>query len=223
VPLSIFISGERSNFIKSLIIFLLIIFLINESKLLIKKYKFVLLILFALFMSTFLSHNIYSKQTEFIKRVINVEKPKKFMDRFENIKYFAHYDVALKIFFDNPFFGIGNKNFRYECHNEKYFDSKMKFTNARCNTHPHQVHFEILSEHGIVGYLFLLSIFFIFIKKKINHANLSKNIFSYSVLMYLIIFFTPLIPSGAFFSTYSGTLFWIIFSIANLDKNKISL
>ena len=223
VPLSIFISGERSNFIKSLIIFLLIIFLINESKLLIKKYKFVLLILFALFMSTFLSHNIYSKQTEFIKRVINVEKPKKFMDRFENIKYFAHYDVALKIFFDNPFFGIGNKNFRYECHNEKYFDSKIKFSNARCNTHPHQVHFEILSEHGIVGYLFLLSIFFIFIKKKINHANLSKNIFSYSVLMYLIIFFTPLIPSGAFFSTYSGTLFWIIFSIANLDKNKISL
>ena len=222
VPLSIFVSGERSNFIKSFIIFLLIIYLINESRLLIKKYKFILLVIFVLFTSAFLNQNIYYKQTEFIKRVINVEKPKKFTDRFEDIKYFAHYDVAIKIFLDHPIFGVANKNFRHECHNKKYYNPKIKFTHGRCNTHPHQVHFEILSEQGLIGYLFLLGIFFIFIKKNISHANLSKNIFSYSTLMYLVIFFTPLIPSGAFFSTYSGALFWIIFSIANLNKNKIN-
>ena len=37
IPLSIFLSGERSNFIKSFIIFSLIIFLIDKKKLLIKK------------------------------------------------------------------------------------------------------------------------------------------------------------------------------------------
>ncbi len=222
IPLSIFIAGERSNFIKSFIIFFLIIFLIKKSKLLIEKYKLLLLITFILFISVFFSKNIYIKQTEFIKRIIVVKNPEKLTDRFKNITYFAHYDVAIKIFKDHPIFGVGNKNFRYKCNNEKYFDDKILFTEARCNTHPHQVHFEILSEHGLIGYVLLLSIFFIFIKKKFIHVSSSKNIFDYSTLIYLTIFFIPILPSGAFFSSFNGTLFWIIFSIANLNKNKLA-
>ena len=222
IPLSILISGERSNFIKSFIIFFLIIYLIKESKLLVKKYKFVLLIIFTFCLSGFLSQNIYTKQTEFIKRITIIKNPEKFTDRFKNIKYFAHYDVAIKIFLDHPILGIGNKNFRHICHNEKYFNSELTFAKMRCNTHPHQVHLEILSEHGLIGYLLLFSIFFIFIKKNFIYIKLTKNIFDYSTLIYLTIFFLPILPSGAFFSSFNGALFWIIFSIANLNRRKLN-
>jgi len=220
LPISIFVSGERSNFIKSLIIFGLILFIINKGKLLIEKKILLVSLIFILFSVTFLNQNIYIKQTEFFKRVIFSEKSAKFTDRFQNIKYFAHYDVSLKIFKDFPFSGIGNKNFRFVCHDEKYFDKTVKFTTQRCNTHPHQVHFEILSEQGLIGYLFLFYIFYIFFKKNLISIKLSKNIFHFGSTMLLILSFMPLIPGGSFFSTFSGSLFWIVFSIANLNLSK---
>ena len=79
------------------------------------------------------------------------------MNKFQNIKYFAHYDAAIRIFKNYPVTGVGNKNFRIECYNhEKYFNKKIKFSHMRCNTNPHQIHFEILSEQGIVGYSMIL-------------------------------------------------------------------
>ena len=43
---------------------------------------------------------------------------------------------------------------------------KEKFEEKfRCNTHPHQVYIEILSEHGLFGFIILISLFF-FHKKK---------------------------------------------------------
>ena len=53
-----------------------------------------------------------------------------------------------------------------------------------------------------------------------NKSKLSKNIFQYTSIVYLIIFFTPLLPGGAMFSTFNGALFWIVFSVANLNFNK---
>ena len=169
--------------------------------------------------------NIYNKQTEFFKRIIDINKTENefiegsnFFNRFQNIKYFVHYDVSLKIFKEYPLFGVANKNFRHECHNKKYFDEKIKLTNLRCNTHPHQIHFELLSEHGIIGYLFFLIMMFAGLKKIFNNYITTKNIFYLSSLIYLTIFLIPILPSGSFFSTFNGTLFWVIFSIGNIKK-----
>ena len=215
IPLSIFLSGERSNFIKSFIIFSLIIFLINKKKLFIGKKKFFMFLVISCIATVFLSKNIYIKQTEIFKRIIVIENPEKFTDRFQNIKYFAHYDVALKIFKDFPITGVGNKNFRFACYDEKYTDEKIKFTYLRCNTHPHQIHFELLSEHGLIGYIFFFYIMFVFLKKNLIAANSSKSILHYSSIIYLIVFFIPLLPGGALFSTFNGFLFWLLFAIAN--------
>ena len=162
VPLSIFISGEKSNFIKSFIIFSVIVFLIDKKKLLINKKIFSIFFILTLSISFFFNESIRIKQTETFKRILMVKNPEKFMDRFQNIKYFSHYDVAIKIFKDFPITGVSSKNFRNVCHNTKYYDEKSKFSNYRCNTHPHQVHFEILSEHGLVGYLFLFIFYLLF-------------------------------------------------------------
>ena len=220
IPLSIFISGEKSNFIKSFIIFSIIVFLIDKKKLLINKKIFSIFFIITLSVSVFFSESIRIKHTETFKRILIVKNSEKFMDRFQNIKYFSHYDVAIKIFKDFPITGVSGKNFRNFCHNKKYYDKNIQFSNSRCNTHPHQVHFEILSEHGLVGYLFLFYILFTFLKKNLFTAKLSKNIFHYTLILYLIIFFAPLLPGGAIFSTFNGALFWIVFSVSNLNFNK---
>jgi len=220
IPLSVFISGERSNFIKSFIIFSIIVFLIDKTKLLINKKIFSIFFILTLFVSISLSESIRIKQTETFKRILKVKNSEKFTDRFQNIKYFAHYDVAIKIFKDFPITGVSSKNFRNYCHDKKYFDQNIKFSNSRCNTHPHQIHFEVLSEHGLVGYLFLFYLLFTFFKKNLATAKLSKNIFHYASIIYLIVFFMPLLPGGAIFSTFNGALFWIVFSVANLDFKK---
>ena len=220
VPFSIFITGERSNFIKSFIIFSFIVFLIDKKKILVNKKIFSIFFILTLFASIFLSESIRIKQTETFKRIFLVKNSKNFLDKFQNIKYFSHYDVAVKIFKDFPISGVSGKNFRNFCHEKKYFDKNIKFSNSRCSTHPHQVHFELLSEHGLVGYLFLFYILFTFFKKNLVTAKLSKNIFLYTSIVYLIVFFIPLLPGGGIFSTFNGALFWIVFSVSNLNFNK---
>jgi len=228
IPIIILITGERSNFIKSFIIFSFIIFYINQKKLLFNKKKFFLLLIIAFISLNFLSEKVYVKQTEFFYRFLKIAKDdddyihgNNFFSKFQNIKYFAHYDVAIKIFKEHPLLGVGNKNFRHECSNDKYFDKKIKLTNLRCNTHPHQVHFELLSEHGLIGYLFFIYLIFTAIRKFIAENKIYKNVFYYSATIYLIIFLVPILPSGSFFSTFNGTLFWLIFSIANSNKSKL--
>ncbi len=226
IPVTILITGERSNFIRSLIIFSFIMIFINQQKLIFKKKNFIILTLISFLSIIYLNPNIYNKQTEFFKRVININKTEhelsersNFFYRFQNIKYFVHYDVSLKIFKEYPLFGVANKNFRHECHNKKYFDEKIKLSNLRCNTHPHQIHFELLSEHGIIGYVFFFIMMFTGLKKIYHNYIATKNIFYLSSLLYLIIFLIPALPSGSFFSTFNGTLFWIIFSIGNAKNS----
>ena len=229
IPITILVTGERSNFIKSLIIFSSIIFFISQQKLILKKKNFLIIIVISFISLMFFSPNVYKKQTEFFKRFIEISKTdddfvegKNFFSRFQMIKYFAHYDVSLKIFRENPIIGVANKNFRYECHKDKYFDEKIRLTNLRCNTHPHQIHFELLSEHGIVGYIFFIYLMFIGLKNILNNYTLTKNILYFSTLSYLIVFLIPILPSGSLFSTFNGTLFWLIFSLGNIRPKSFS-
>ena len=87
----------------------------------------------------------FGKYSEFFYRIQAAEKSNNFYQKFENIKYFAHYETAISIFKNNPILGVGNKNFRHECGQKEYFRKNIKFTESRCSTHPHQIHFEILS------------------------------------------------------------------------------
>ena len=218
VLLSVLITGERSAFLKSSLLFLLIFLFIEKRKLFLKKFYLLIFTIFFSISLIFIFPNVLLKQTEFFKRILNVENPDSFSKRLENIKYFAHYDTAIEIFKDKKINGIGNKNFRFECHNKKYFNANIKFTNQRCSTHPHQIHFELLSEQGLVGYfiftLFLLSYF----RKKFLNDFREKNIFKITINFYLIIFLVPILPSGSLFSTFNGFLFWFFLGLANLKK-----
>ena len=220
IPIAVFITGERANFIKSTILFLLIIIFIDRYRLIINKKIILSIVLISITLLFNFSKNLTIKYTEFFNRINFVEKDEKIINRIQDIKYFAHWDTAIKIFKNYPILGIGNKNFRNECGKDKYYNKDLKFTGHRCSTHPHQIHFEILSEHGLIGYTIIIFILTKFLFNNFSYYKDKKEIFYFSNATYLLLFFTPLLPGGGVFSTFNGTFFWIIFSLTNLRYNK---
>ena len=121
--------------------------------------------------------------------------------------------VAWQIFKDYPIFGVGNSKFRYICHDKKYSNDEIKYTNERCSNHPHQVHLEILSEQGIIGYLMIIFAIFHVLFNSFKIYRKTGDITHLSSILFVLTFFIPLLPTGSFFSTFNGTIFWLNFSI----------
>ena len=153
----IFLSGERSS-----------LFYINLSTL------FILLMVqkgFLIRLSMFLTALIII----LIIGVINPTAKKRIIDKtideFQvkiddkkkaNNKYYIftkvhteQYNSAYKMFINNKVFGVGVKGFKNNCNKGEY-----KILKKYCSTHPHNIYIQILSETGIIGFIY---IFFTFI------------------------------------------------------------
>ena len=219
IPITIMVTGERSNFIKSVLILSIMILAIDKSYFPIKKIGLIFITIISISLIIFANKTIFLKQTELFKRIMIVEDNLQFFEKFKNIKYIQHYKLAIDVFNDHKIFGVGSKNFRFKCEDEKYYDKNVMKFNYNCSTHPHQLHFEILSEQGIIGYLLILYFFIIFFRNFIKNKS-KDNILYNSINIYLIVFLIPLLPSGSIFSTFNGSLFWLIFSIAFLFNEK---
>ena len=99
-----------------------------------------------------------------------------------------------------------------------YVFSNSDFLNG-CNTHPHSFHLQILSELGLLGYVFLFSFFvyliFIFLKNLINvifkkdkNAERNYNLYKIFIVLALIQHLFPVIPSGNFFNNWLSVFFY---------------
>ena len=66
-------------------------------------------------------------------------------------------------------------------------------------THPHQVYVEFLAEHRLIGTTILLFAFFFLMFKNLKIMILSQNYIQIGALLYLLLTFIPLLPSGSFF------------------------
>ena len=220
LPSIVFLTGERSNFIKSSLLFFTVIFCLKENKFYFNYKTLFILFIISISLITLINKTSKERYYEFFKRIQIAESNKTIMDKLQNIRYIAHYDTAIKIFKEYPISGIGNKNFRKECLKDIYYEKKIKFSGQRCSTHPHQIHFEILSEQGIVGYILIISFILIFLIKNIKVFIQNKNIHHLSNITYLSLFFIPILPGGGIFSTFNGSTFWIIFSLCNLIYEK---
>ena len=216
--IGIFITGERSNFLKGLFITAIFIFFLRKKIFMHIKSIFLISILLIFFITTFFLSNL-NKFNNLLSRytvqILNKTTTIGIKSTFENSQHAAHYDTAFKIFKDNPFFGAGNKNFRIECAKEKYYDPLIQKSNERCSTHPHQIYFELLSEHGLVGTITILLVFFYVITKNIKKFITNINYVHLTSMLFVIATFFPLIPSGSFFNSYSASVFWLNFGIMN--------
>ncbi len=204
-----FIIGERANFIKTFIIVIFFVLIVYDFKLKIKIFTFsavsLLLILFVTQNENYKSRYFYQVAKKISTTGIS--------GYLQSSQYGAHYNVAYKIFKDNPIFGVGIKNFRIESGNKKYDNLKHPLNNLRSATHPHQLHYEFLAETGIFGYVCFLIFIFISLYWSIKSYLRKKNIFQLSGILFILISILPLLPSGSFLSTYTSSLFWINYSI----------
>jgi O-antigen ligase len=216
--IGIFITGERSNFLKGFFITSLFFFFLRKK--ILKNLKSIILIfvLSIFFLTTIIlsnSNKFNNLLSRYTVQILNKTKNIGVKETFNSSQHAAHYDTALKIFKDYPFFGAGNKNFRVECAKEKYYNPLIPKTNERCSTHPHQIYFELLSEHGLVGTITILVVFFYIIIKNIKKFIINNNYAHLASTLFVIATFFPLIPSGSFFNSYSASVFWLNFGIMN--------
>ena len=211
-----FMIGERANFLKlffSIILLSLFVLKINF----IKKVSLVFLTLLIIGTIFYSNDSLKKRYYNQISIIYSIDGFKKY---FRESSYGAHQSTAFEIFKDNKLFGVGLKNFREESKKDIYENPNYKLTKGRDTTHPHQIHLELLSEIGLIGYFsfFILIFFSIFISAK-NYL-IKKNPYQLSALIYIVSCLIPLIPSGSLFSTFFGGIFWFSYGLMiSFNKN----
>ena len=202
---SIILTGERSNTIKAFFGVSIFILILDNLKIKHKIFFFILLfasIVLIIYNSNYLKNRYVGQLIYYF-----LEKDSK---SIENSSYYKLYKSGYNVFKNYPLLGVGNKNYRLVSCKDSPEAKKYDY---KCNTHPHQLYFEFLSEHGLIGTIILLVIFFALIFKNLNVIIKSRNYVQMGSFVYLIAIFLPLIPSGSFFSDFNITLFFLNFSL----------
>lgn len=119
------------------------------------------------------------------------------------VEHTHHYISAFRMFLDNKIIGVGVKNFRNFCKEEKYIIS-----NFSCSSHPHNTYVQILTETGIIGFLFIIIILIHFCIKMFKHFLMKlkgKYFFSdfeICILSAIAIYLFPFVPTGNVFNNW---------------------
>ena len=210
--LAIFLTGERSNSIKAFLGIFLLIFFFKEIP---KKIKLISLI-FALSSLVILISNSDNFKMRYAVQIKSALGDKSI--------YFNLYKSGYQVFKNYPIFGVGNKNYRIEsCDNFEKENKNEKYEDYLCTTHPHQIYLELLSEHGIIGTLIILLIFFKLIFSKILSVSKNLNYIQIGSMIFLLLTFLPIIPSGSFFNDFAITIFAINLSIFYASNKKFNI
>ena len=211
-----FMIGERANFIKLFFSILLFSFLILEINF-IKKAGLVFLTLLIISIIFYSNDSLKKRYYNQISIIYSIDGFKKY---FKESQYGAHQITAYEIFKNNVLFGVGLKNFREESKKSIYENPDYYKTNQRQSTHPHQIHLEILSELGLLGYIFFLILIFYSIIFSAKNYFIERNPYQISALIYILSCLIPLMPSGSLFSTFFGGIFWFSFGLMiSFNKN----
>jgi O-antigen ligase len=223
---TILLSGERSVFLITAISSLFFIFFDNRIQ--IKKKILVFFVyLIIIFSTVFLNYSIYSQSKDKLLlnnysflfgyefQVISEKKNNNnllikrenysLVKNFLDTRHGAHFLTGIEIFLDNKILGAGLKSFRNICSISKYDNINSLSAKDRCNTHPHNIYIEFISDLGILGFaiiLLLLSYIFIQLLKKKDT----------SMLAYFLILFFPFQTTGSFFSSFNGFFYYIFFA-----------
>jgi O-antigen ligase len=214
-----FYAGERSAIVLLLLI-LVLSFLFIKGFYKIKVYSLIFLLITSILIFSldkkinfrFFNQTLFHQITQNNKIYIFSEQHQ------------SHYLVAYRIFKAHIIFGAGVKSFSKLCHQDKYNDDIVKlpkhdgtFIYLSCTTHPHNTYFQILSETGLFGFLFLIIIliylfkrFFYLIRlKKSKNFNTKKYNFSIMLNILFLSFLFPFMPTGNFFSNWLSVAYYM--------------
>jgi len=224
VEVLVFISGERSAFFYinlSTLFFIILVKSFKKLKIIIFSLSILIIILISVFNQSVSNRMIKEPLNSF--GFVNSERIYVFSKLHE-----TYYKTALNIFKDNPIKGVGVRNYRNFCSDKKY-----RVSDLSCSTHPHNTYMELLSETGILGFLFIFLIFMILVYYSFKHFLLKfkgKFFFTDSQIALLSSVFInlwPLIPTGSFFNNWLnclyyfplGILLWSLLNNSTISKN----
>jgi O-antigen ligase len=213
----IFLSGERAAFFYINLSAIFVIFF--SQKLL--KLRFIILTI-SLLMIIILSYfNPNAKERMIDKTISQMNITHDGFYVFSR-QHTHHYISGFRMFMDNKILGVGVKNFRNFCNDERY---KKRFS---CSSHPHNFYVQMLSELGIIGFSFLIFTFIYFLTFVFKHF-LSKikgkyyfTDFEICVLSGILIFLWPFVPNGSIFNNWLiiTVILYLPFLIWSRELNK---
>jgi O-antigen ligase len=216
---AVFLTQERSALYMSLFLIIFFFIFFDFSK----KYKilFFTLLLFIILITSFFNKSFKQKYIIDSMQIFGLTNNKEHkinnettiqINNFFDSRYGAHFLTAFSIAKDNLLLGSGIKTFRIVCSEEKYNNINSSYAFQRCNSHPHNLYLEILSEVGMIGVIiFLITIFSLIYRHFINIFN--GDFVSICCVAFFLILFFPLQTTGAFFSSWNGTFYWIGFAV----------
>ena len=200
----IFITNDRSAFLKIVQFTLLLIFLSNNFKLFrLISFFLSLIIISFLALNTSHSYNRYMKST--LEEVSSTKIPYMPWTPIHE----EHFKLAFNFFQESPVFGNGPQFFRYKC---------MQNPIDGCTSHPHNYYFQTIAELGLVGVSFLflgfLYLSFILFRQFLNVWILKKEKYYIpdhllSLYSLTFIFLWPLIPSGSFYNNWLNVMIFL--------------
>tara|TARA_A100001015_G_C15040862_1_gene739566 strand:- start:226 stop:1491 length:1266 start_codon:yes stop_codon:yes gene_type:complete len=204
----IYITGERTALG---LLFLETVFLI----ILISKFKMLRILTFLVSISiitilSFAPLQIKERNIDYTLEQLNINSNNGsitlFSDQHESMIY-----TSLNIFYDNFLLGTGPNTFRLNCDNENYSHNSIS-----CANHPHNSIVQLLSEVGIIGFAFILSISIILLILIIRHFYFSyfkdKFVFNdYQICLICCFFLTlfPFLPTQNFFNNWINIIYYL--------------
>lgn len=221
----IFLSGDRASFFYiNLSAVFVILFSRNLLRLrLVTLFSSLLLIIIITYFNPVAKERIidYTLQQMNLSSIENKKDDKIYM--FSK----THHEIFIssyKMFLDNKIIGVGVKNFRNLCNEPKY-KSPQKNT---CTTHPHNTYLQILTETGIIGFLFLIFTLFYFCFHVVRHAVLKLkgkkyfNDFEICLLSGVVIYLIPIVPTGNVFNNWLSIamILYLPLLIWSIKKSK---
>jgi len=153
----------------------------------------------------FFTHSISVKESSITKKIINTP-------------WAYHYEAAFELFLEKPITGHGYKSFRVKCSetkiDKKLVEQKRKYRGYRgCSSHPHNYMLEMLSENGMIGFLFFVTILIIILNKILKIRKYPKSLNQFLVISIgslLLALMFPFKPSGSFLSTFNASIFFYL-------------
>lgn len=201
------LSGERLSFIIFLLSTLIILIFNSNLKKILTISIFLIFILGIIYIS---NKQVKSRVDDFNNIIYN----------FYESSYGRLYESSFLLFKKNYIFGVGLKNYRYDCDNQ--IDPRPNNIYQFCSTHPHNFYLEILVETGLIGSILLLSsiiTLLLYLYKKIIYLkNKHNNYLSllYGNIIIIAVYIFPLKTSGSFFTTWNASFFWLNVGMALL-------
>ena len=228
IDILVILSGERTSIFYMFFSTFLIAILISKWKL----YRIIAFIISLIISTSIILTNEKVKDRVVTKTISQVNLLGEKANTF-SIQHQVIYSTALKIYVDNKIFGIGPKNFREICKQKKYKTfTEIDQSVDGCQSHPHNTYVQLLTETGIIGFLFILLIFVFFSYLLLKHAfdfvtkrRFNLNDVSICLIVSTYITLWPFAPTGSFFNNWLSIVYYLPLGIllSNIALgNKIS-